>query len=293
IILPKNISNVTEYGIGYCPNLKNVYVDNGNMLFYSEDGVLFNKNKTELIKYPSAKENTTYTILDTVTSINSYAFSYASHLESVTIPSSVVSIGDSAFMQSGLTTLSISSGAIKIFNSAFEQCEQLENVTIQSSVTFFGDGVFAYCNNLKSITLSDTDSELSLDNKGVLFNKDKTKLICYPAGKDTVDTTYDIPDSVTEIAPCAFSCCFKLNKVTINSDISTIGDFAFFECYYEDNTTDKPFTLIMNDTTPPELGQNIFTYINNVSIQVPSGSVETYKTEWSDYADKIGTQSNP
>ena len=110
---------------------------------------------------------------------------------------------------------------------AFSGCESLTNVTIPSSVTSIGDGIFFYCESLKSITV-DTNNKNYLSADGVLYNKNKTKLIVYPIQK--ADTVFEIPNSVTIIDEAAFFLCGNLTKVTIPNSVKTISDAAFAYC---------------------------------------------------------------
>ena len=85
---------------------------------------------------------------------------------------------------------------VEIGTEGFEHCSDLSSVTIPNSVTYIGNDAFFDCSNLTDINVESTNSKYSSEN-GVLFNKDKTTIICYPAGK--TDTIYTIPNTVTSI----------------------------------------------------------------------------------------------
>src|SRR5664280_2536907 len=105
-----------------------------------------------------------------VTSIGDRAFysTQGHRLTSVTIPSSVTSIGDSAFFRcSGLTSVTIPNSVTSIDNRAFEYCSGLTSVTIPSSVTSVGNLAFAYCPRLTAAYFlgnAPTGATLSFDN---------------------------------------------------------------------------------------------------------------------------------
>lgn len=147
-----------------------------------------------------------------VTQIGDSAFYDCTDLESITIPNSVIQIGDSAFFY----------------------CSSLESVTIPKNVTQIGLGVFASCSNLQQFNVS-ADNENYTSKEGSLFNKDMTKLISYPAGRE--DTEYKVPDSVTEIDGYAFCESSNLNSITIPNSVTIIGENAFRGCSDLENIT--------------------------------------------------------
>ena len=172
---------------------------------------------------------TSVTIPDGVTNIGNAAFSGCSSLTSVTIPEGVTSIGDSAFYGcSSLTSATIPKSVTSIGNEAFSGCSALTSVTIPESVTSIGWYAFNGCSNLVSITVDENNAKYSSDERGVLFNKDKTTLIRYPAGNTA--TSYEIPSSVTSIERYAFSGCSSLTSVTISEGVTSIGSCAFEYC---------------------------------------------------------------
>jgi len=111
---------------------------------------------------------------------------------------------------------------------AFASCTSLASLTIPASVTSIGNGAFEFCTGLTSINVDPANVNYSSDAAGVLYNSDKSVLICYPPGK--TDTSYAIPDSVTGIRSGAFYSCTNLTSVTIPDSVTSIGEWAFDGC---------------------------------------------------------------
>jgi len=108
VTIPNSVLSVGNHAFGNCPALTSIEVGTNNLFYSSRDGVLFNRTQTVLIQYPTGRQNTAYTIPNSVASIENEAFRYCTRLASITIPSSVTSIGNLAFADcTGLTSITV------------------------------------------------------------------------------------------------------------------------------------------------------------------------------------------
>ena len=215
VSIPSNITNIGSGAFYNCSSLPSINVDSNNAAYCSVDGVLFNKDKTLLMIYPTGKTATTYTIPDSVTSIGLYAFQGCNSLTSVTIPDSVTSIADSAFYNcSSLTSVTIPDSVTSIGIWAFGGCSSLTSITIPDSVTSIAGWAFWGCSGLTNIEIPD-----SVTNIGLYAFTGCSNL-----------TSIEIPDSVTSIGGSAFEGCSSLTSIEIPDSVTSIGHFAFYEC---------------------------------------------------------------
>lgn len=135
IPLPKNVVSIKDNPFVGCVSLTGFHVDPLNTNYAARNGVLFNKDITELVAFPAGVWGE-YTIPSTVTRIGASAFAGCNELNSVIIPNSVTNIGADAFRDcAGLTSVSIGEGVKTIGDRAFYECESLKSVIIPESVT--------------------------------------------------------------------------------------------------------------------------------------------------------------
>ncbi len=180
--IPDNVTKIGDSAFINCANLTKIDVTAGNKYYSSANGVLFNKNKSEIICYPAGIKNVGYSIPDGVTVIRDRAFNKCISLNSITIPKSVQDI---------------------------------------DTYSFFG------CTSLEAINVAASNKNYA-DVNGILFSKDKTKIVCYPANKK--NKSYSIPVSVKVVGVAAFRDCIYLKGITIPDSVTNIEHHAFSNC---------------------------------------------------------------
>ena len=231
--LEYNYSNDGDYyfSFEYCPNLKEIIVDENNSNYASIDGVLYNKDITHLYVCPSKKTLTE--IPDTVEKIGGYAGSYDASdikiidgfkyrknydddetyklvscpkdIESVTFPDTLTVTSVNFY---GCTNLKEVTLPDTVTSINFSGCTSLTSFIVPSSVTEVN---FSGCTNLKEVTLPDTVTSI------------------YFSGCTSL-TDIEIPDSVTSIGWNAFENCTSLTSIVIPSSVASVDGESFKGC---------------------------------------------------------------
>ena len=270
INIPENVKSIEDSAFAFCINLKNITVDKNNQSYSAKNGVLFSKDKSQLIAYPGGKKGAVV-ISKEITTIKDSALLGCLRISKVKVEKSnthycsrdgILYTKDMSRLifcpseikgEKGIIT--IPEGVISISDGAFFWCDKITKITIPESVTSIGYAAFD-CGNLLEIDVNNYNRFYCSDD-GVLFNKDKTEIIRCPEGKTG---TITIPESITKIEKGAFKDCDGISNITLLTKL------------------------------PPEVGKNAFTHYDRwTSIKVPYTAVQAYKNDpgWKAYSKLI------
>ena len=215
--IPANVSGIGLSPFCNCRSLENINIDEANKWYTTVDGVLYDKDKTELINYPAGKKDSSYVIPEGIRTIREKAFYGCLNLCELTIPDSVTEIESGAFECSSLISdeygtikyvdgwvvgsghtanVVLKDGTRGIAFEAFSCDEIIEKVTMPDTVKYINAYAFENCTNLSEVLLS---SSLENIESGVFFNCMKLADIV-------------IPDSVISITSDAFYNTALLDK---------------------------------------------------------------------------------
>ncbi|MBO7442243.1 MAG: leucine-rich repeat domain-containing protein [Paludibacteraceae bacterium] len=312
IKIPSSVTSIGEHAFTGCSGLTSINVSGDNLYYSSEEGILYDKNKTVLICIPGGKKGSVEipssvksiekgTLLECsgLTSINvsidnpnysseegilydknkTVLISVSREKEGmVEIPSSVTIIGDEAFRDChGLRSVKFPKSVTSIGKYAFSGCNGLTSIEIPKSVTSIGEYAFTLCSGLTSINVSRNNPNYSSVD-GILYDKNKTVLISVPyrkkgmfkmlssvtsIGNGAFDycrdlTSIEIPSRVTSIGDHAFRDCRGLTSIEIPSSVSSIGEYAFVNC--------KGLTSIKIPLSVTSIGEYAFYNCRNLEI---------------------------
>ena len=273
-----------EYGAGSSPaaqkkdSVKKVVIEDG--ITNIVDFAFFDCTVLESIEIPGSVASignfafcscirlTDITIPGSVTSIGDYAFFECSSLTGITIPSSVTSIGNNVFRDcSSLTSITIPESVTSIGNYAFKYCSSLTDITIPGSVTSIGTYAFSGCTALTEVLL-ENGSTLTSENFGevadkvvIRWNEGNLTWTLDAEGTMAISGTGAMKNYGTNNSPAAQKKA-SVKKVVIEDGITSIGDYAFFDC--------SSLTSIEIPEGVTSIGEGAFSNCRNLaSIEIP------------------------
>ena len=211
VTIPSCVTNINIEAFDYT-KISKITVDEGNPKYSSsEDGVLYNKSKTKLLRFPPMKKLESYDVTQGVEKIGSRAF-YECQVKSVKLPSSVKTIESYAF-----ASFSSKKGTNEVYAS-YDSEETykythslLENITLPEGVKEIGEKAFNN-SSVESVKLPESLSKIGRE----AFSESALKSVAVPSGIKALYRTFD--------------GCKKLTKVTLSEGLEKIGNFAFCDC---------------------------------------------------------------
>ncbi|MDD7355261.1 MAG: leucine-rich repeat domain-containing protein [Oscillospiraceae bacterium] len=256
VIIPESVETIDGSAFEYCKNLEYIDVEAGNASYVSVDGVLFNKDMTELVAYPGGKAGA-YSIPESVTAVKSDAFSGCCNITEVSLGSNISDVDgffectklerinvdekndyyssiDGVLYNKDITVLVsypagrggtyIMPDTLSDFGYSFWRCGEMTEIYIPANAQSLPS--FAECKKLQNIIVDDNNPNYtSVD--GVLFNKDKTVLILYPQGRGGA---YTIPETVLSVDDEAFLFNTTITEIYMPDSITDLSDFYLSYC---------------------------------------------------------------
>ena len=204
--IPASVTSIGQGGLTL-QGLTAFTVDAENDYFTAVDGILYSKDMTRLLAYPTEKVTTNFVVPDTVLTIDNYAFRGCTSLQG---------------------TLTLSPQLTTIGGGVFYGCTNLTGeLTIPASATNISGGTFAGCKFTRFIIEDGNPNYTAVD--GVWYDKDVTKLLQFPAGK--TQKNFVIPSTVVEISGSAMVSCTNLSgTIILPANLKTIGTSAISTC---------------------------------------------------------------
>ena len=209
----------------------------------------------DLINY---KDSTKIIVADGVTEIQDNTFYYCD-MESVTLPDSLRTIGDSAFSGcKNLTEVKIPKKVTHIGSHAFQRCENLKSITIPENLTSIGNYAFELCEKLTTVYFNAINYNSGTGNWFGYQNNVKSLVIglhvkTIPESAFSYCSNLEsltIPANVKTIEEHAFEYCVNLKTVTLEEGLECIEDWAFYGC--------KALTEITIPNSVTYIGENAF-----------------------------------
>lgn len=323
LYIPENVAWISPeaFSTRYLDSLERIDVDPGNEYYSSSDGILFNKDKSEVVRLLPTSEITEYYLPDGVEAISPFAFYMCSSLERVVLPDSVGYIGKNAFGRcTGMKYLSISDGVTQIDKSGVDTGSVLEylyigsgmktvdgnivpslgsaiNIHIGAGVTHLDYEAMRQNPYLSSITVDLSSSHFTSVN-GALYNSNIKQLLVVPGA---ATGHFIMPNSVTHISDNSFRYS-SLSSVTLSNGLSVIGKSAFAGTSLTSIKIPLSVKIIGDDAfagcsdmtmihfegeAPPSIGRNAFDTGGSEAVRIYSAMTPGFLDRYSGSTDLV------
>lgn len=252
ISIPDGLTSIDTAAINR-GTLEKITVSNKNEVYSSQDGILYNKEMTEIILVPYSIKGE-IVVPDTITDLGTH-FKERANITAITLHDGITAIEDSAFYNcSLLAEIELPDGVTVINNSAFYNCSSLTIINIPSGVTEIGYSAFNGCTALEEVHITDLAKWCSIKFNGnplsaghnLYINGEAVVNLPIPSSVTAISAnaftgasieSVSIPSSVKTIGGGAFKDCASLSSVTLNSGITYIGATAFEGCVSLESVT--------------------------------------------------------
>lgn len=281
ITIPASLDRYYKRAFSYSDHVTAYAVEDGNAYFEVHDGVLYKTHVSNgsylLVRYPTARANTTYTVLpcdsignfafnggenlleivlpEGLTRIETYAFGYCTELASMTFPDSVTYLGGFAFRECAkIKTLTLpNNNQLEVEANAFYNC-WLDTLNVSAY-----EGSFYNLPRASQAYVADASNEVYSTFNGMLLNKAQTLLYVCPQQKSGSVT---LPESLLEINSFAFSHCNNITGIDIPATVNKIGSSAFIYCI--------GLSSLVIPESVTQIDRNIFDFCGKLSVTIPA-----------------------
>lgn len=201
VVFGKSLASIGSMCFNYCHKLERFVVDEANPNFKGVDGVLYNKNVDTLVLYPQGRPDASFTMPETVKHIGPYGIYEPQLLQAVTVSPILETIDEFGMAGIALT------GVVKL----------------PATITSIHFKAFQYDDGVTTFELPESCAAYTTVD-GVLYDKDVTHLLVYPAGRP--DVSYETPDTVRTVGSYAFHSCKYLENIRLTG-VEKLEERAF------------------------------------------------------------------
>ncbi len=255
LVLGKGVNELVRNFIYSCHSLQSIQVHAENQTFSSDaNGILYNKDQTKLVFYPTGRVGESLTVADGVQVIGVGAFEQCKKLKEITLPDSLTTIENEAFYNvNTLKKIHFGKNLTAVGAYAFAHCDGLENLAFPNGLKELGESIFFDCTALQEVYLPDTIQTMGVR---IFENCPALKTFTLPKNiKEVPDSLcrnctalqkINLHDQVTKIGFMSFAGCESLSEVSLPASVTTIDSAAFSLCH-----SLKEFYVSANVTSLP------------------------------------------